>query len=1134
MRGGLARFFPHCAALHGGLRVVLRGGIEGQNLIYLPKNLNWLMLRHLIKILEMRMGMKWGKAGLKVILLPLLLIVVTAGAQPAGPDLARLIQEAQAAIDRRDFKHAKVLSEQALALAGQLPGAADAQVGDALTLSGQAESALGNHKTAQALLLRAVAIAESNSGTEHLQTAVALHYLAETHSALAQHQQALQINQRVIAIRERAFGPFHLDVAASLNNLAMNQAAMTHYAEAQALHQRALAIREKLLPPGDPLIAVSLHNLAAVLYQTGQYGKASQLLQQALAFREKALAPEDPLIATSLSNLALVETALGMPDKALPLRLRALAIQEKTRGPEHPDTAALLNNLADNYAVLGRRDLALPLQLRSLSIHEKTLGPSHPATATSLNNLASTYGAMASFDKALPLQQRAAAIFEQTLGPEHLNLAGSLSNLATTYTRMGQFDKALPIRLRALAIYEKTLGPAHPNTAQMLNNLAQTHIALGQDALAVPLLERALAIREKALGPEHPGVAAILNNLAAAHLAGGHQEQALPLQQRALAIREKSLGAWHTDLAASLQTMAQIDVALGLPEQAMPLQQRALSIYQHSSGPAHPNTALALASLAAMHLALNDRPFAIALLKQAVNNYQAMREQAAGIGSTELRSYTDSVASTYQRLASALTDAGRLPEAQMVLDMLKEDEQFDFIRRSATPDPGRTRIGYNPTEQGWMSRYQEISGQIAAIGAEQQGLLKLGKQGLSAEKKQRQLTLVADLKVAQAAFDAFMTAMREDFARLGPARQVELAESSVKALADLRSMLAGLGQGSLLLQIYLSEDQVNLLLTGPGVQLARSSKVSAKDLNRQIAAFRRLLRDPKSDPLPAAQALYQLLIAPVAKDLEQAGARTVMLSLDGALRYLPFGALHDGRRYLAQRWNLPLYTSVARERLRDAVAPQWQAAGLGVTRQLGEFAPLPGVEAEIRGIVRGGNGGKAADKSAALAGEVYLDGAFTAQRLKDVSQRQFPVLHIASHFRFSPGTEVNSFLLLGDGQQLTLGDIRLQNYRFDHVDLLTLSACDTGLGGGRDEQGREIEGFGVIAQQQGARAVLATLWPVADQSTAALMADMYRKRQTLQLSKIEALRQAQLALQAQPRYQHPFYWAPFILMGNWK
>jgi CHAT domain-containing protein len=143
------------------------------------------------------------------------------------------------------------------------------------------------------------------------------------------------------------------------------------------------------------------------------------------------------------------------------------------------------------------------------------------------------------------------------------------------------------------------------------------------------------------------------------------------------------------------------------------------------------------------------------------------------------------------------------------------------------------------------------------------------------------------------------------------------------------------------------------------------------------------------------------------------------------------------------------------------------------------------------------------------------------------------VLRLASHFRFSPGTEANSFLLLGDGQQLTLGELRAQNDRFDQVDLLTPSACDTALGGGRAEHGREIEGFGVIAQQQGAKAVLATLWPVADQSTASLMADTHRRRQERQLSKIEALRQAQIALQAQPRDSHPFCWAPFIPMGNW-
>ena len=253
----------------------------------------------------------------------------------------------------------------------------------------------------------------------------------------------------------------------------------------------------------------------------------------------------------------------------------------------------------------------------------------------------------------------------------------------------------------------------------------------------------------------------------------------------------------------------------------------------------------------------------------------------------------------------------------------------------------------------------------------------------------------------------------------------------------------------------------------------------------------------------------------------------MMLSLNGALRHLPFSALHDGKQYLVNRWNLPMYSSVTRNKLRDSVSAEWQAAGLGVTRAWPEFKPLPGVRAEIGAIVKTAAGGL-------MPGEVYLDAAFTAARFKDVSQRKFPLIHVASHFRFSGGTEVNSFLLLGDGERLTLGDIRKQNYRFDNVDLLTLAACETGRGGGFDEQGMEIDGFGVLAQRQGAKAVLATLWTVADESTATLMADLYRRRQSDSLTKIEALRQAQTAMMLRTKYAHPYYWAPFILMGNWK
>ena len=123
---------------------------------------------------------------------------------------------------------------------------------------------------------------------------------------------------------------------------------------------------------------------------------------------------------------------------------------------------------------------------------------------------------------------------------------------------------------------------------------------------------------------------------------------------------------------------------------------------------------------------------------------------------------------------------------------------------------------------------------------------------------------------------------------------------------------------------------------------------------------------------------------------------------------------------------------------------------------------------------------------------------------------------------------------MGDGTKLTLGQMRNENYRFDNLELLTLSACDTGLGGGRDDLGREIEGFGSLAQKQGAKSVIATLWSVSDKSTSLLMRNMYHRIAVLGESKIKALQGAQLLLLSKSKTSHPFHWAPFILMGNWK
>ena len=296
----------------------------------------------------------------------------------------------------------------------------------------------------------------------------------------------------------------------------------------------------------------------------------------------------------------------------------------------------------------------------------------------------------------------------------------------------------------------------------------------------------------------------------------------------------------------------------------------------------------------------------------------------------------------------------------------------------------------------------------------------------------------------------------------------------------------------------------------------------------------------------------------MAEDLRQAHARTLMWDLDGILRYVPLAALWDGRQYLIEQYRVSVMTLASNARLKDKPDAEWKAAGFGVTKAFAGSAALPSVSAELAGIiaVKPGDPG-------VLRGEIELDGQFTQQSMRETLRKRYPVVHIASHFRFQPGNETQSFLLLGDGGHFSLAELKTSANLFGGVQLLTLSACNTGMG-----DGTEVEGFGTLAQRQGAKAVIATLWPVADVSTSLLMQEFYRIRESSpDKTKLEALQDAQLellrgGLKAEPLagsralvhepetggakpqappfpsdahapFAHPYYWAPFFLMGNW-
>ena len=632
--------------------------------------------------------------------------------------------------------------------------------------------------------------------------------------------------------------------------------------------------------------------------------------------------------------------------------------------------------------------------------------------------------------------------------------------------------------------------------------------------------------------------------------------------EKALSILLKAYGPNHRDVALAYNNIGAVYQSMGKYPKALETYKKALPTAQQSGdAPLKWNVQAGISNTFAH---LDRRAAAIFFGKQAVNAIQAMRSSMATLDKSLRKGFieTEDKGRVYRRLASLLVDEGRIPEAQQVLDLLKEEEFFDYVRGE-----GSSKLTENipdtESEKPWQERFSQINEQIARRGVELEEIRTKARNGeLSDDDRTKEKEILSDLEVASRSFEAFLDDLAEQLEKTEGRKAAELTEQALRDLKSLQSTLRALGSGAVVIHYLVADDKLVIILTTSETQIAREIEISSKELNRMIASLRRDLLCPLKDPRPASRKLYETVFAPISRDLEQAQAKTLLLSLDGALRYVPFACLHDGNKYLIERYTTVVFTPASRDKLRTPPAASWKVAGFGVAGKVNErFIALPSVRYELDGIVRQeGTEGKGI-----LPGTVQMDGDFTLEALRNALDREFSAIHIASHFVFNP-TDKDSFLLLGDGSELTLDKIKHQGFRFDSVDLLTLSACETALGSS-DANGREIEGFGVLAQRSGAKGVIATLWSVADISTGLLMRRMYEIHERNGLNKAEALRQAQLELlrgeeakdaptdelpgargtrerfcaggegppfeNSSAPFAHPYFWAPFILMGNY-
>jgi CHAT domain-containing protein/tetratricopeptide (TPR) repeat protein len=277
---------------------------------------------------------------------------------------------------------------------------------------------------------------------------------------------------------------------------------------------------------------------------------------------------------------------------------------------------------------------------------------------------------------------------------------------------------------------------------------------------------------------------------------------------------------------------------------------------------------------------------------------------------------------------------------------------------------------------------------------------------------------------------------------------------------------------------------------------------------------------PNQQRLHLAQQVYQWLIEPAKADLANYGIQQLVFVLDGMLRNLPMAALYDGQHYLIEQYRIALTPGLQLLPSRTFNTNRLKVLTGGLTEARQGFTPLPAVAVEIEQI------------ASQVPTKVMLNEKFTQQNLQQqLEQTSFPIVHLATHGQFSSNTE-ETFILTWNNkisiQELEkLLEIR-QPGRFDPIELLVLSACQTAM-----SDQRAALGLAGLAVRAGARSTLATLWSVNDQSTATLMMEFYQAFKDSGSTKSAALQHAQLLLLKEPQYKHPYFWAPFVLVGNW-
>ena len=839
---------------------------------------------------------------------------------------------------------------------------------------------------------------------------------------------------------------------------------------------------------------------AAELREAGQFEDAQALLEAQLAQTEVKAEHDDLQNALADVHRAWAQQLEPQSDfeGAIAHYLKA---DETDKVLRRRNAASDLFQIGSAYQRLSRYEQALEFHNQALPIFREV--KNRRGEADTLASIGGEYRNMSQYAKALEFYNQALPIFREIKNRQ--GEAATLNRVGFAYNSLTQYAKALEFYNQALPIFREIKN--RQGEAATLINIGKAHQSMRQYEKALEFYNQALPLVREV--KYRQGEADTLTSIGIAHGNLRQYAKALEFYNQALpifrAIKNRR-GEANTlnSIGHAYGSLRQHAKALEFYNQALPIT-RAIKYRQ--------GEAMTLNNMMLACRAQKQPELAIFYGKQAVNVLQAIRGDIQTLDKESQRIYLAAHRKTYENLATLLMRQNRLEEAEQVLRLLRLEDAYEFVRR----DP--------QLAQGLAALLQPL----AFTPAE--------KAGLPAD---------VEATVGEGALESQLWQ---------------------KALQDREK--AGAGRAALISTFNAGNKFYVLLSTTKG-RRAFSVPIDKTEFDALSQRLGQELSHPSEDPQGDAEKMYRIVFCngELEKALQDENIEVALWFASGSLRSIPIDALHDGRNYLIANPRANVNVTLTSRQLfaaqskgamlaAGASLPQTVAAPIAGEPPL-QFAALGNVPREVRAIVddpkHGGVG--------PFAGTILLNDDFSAADLSQALQGGVAELHIATHFDLNNGGDVNSFLLLGDGKTLPISQWK-ESLNLQGVGLLALSACETGVG--RDgATGADVSSLGEISQWLGAQSVLVSLWPVADASTATLMGDFYRRwHDAPEQGKIAALRQAQRDLlgvtevaapdeKRQPiretddgetptfvpdpkhPFAHPFYWAPFTLVGNWR